>query len=88
MLTPDEIQWLGKKLDAIERKQAEMLQTLKHVNEKAHCVAGIDKHLFKFRMDMLHLVCEAINANKGDANKLPTCQQFEDFRGNNEQSQN
>ena len=64
MLTPDEIEWLGKKLDAIERRQAEMLNTMKHVNEKAQRIVDVDKALFQFRNDMLELCCTAIRAGK------------------------
>ena len=64
MLTPDEIEWLGKKLDAIERRQAEMLNTLKHVSEKAQRIVDVDKALLQFRLDMLELCCKAIRAGK------------------------
>ena len=64
MLTPDEIQWLGKKLDAIERRQAEMLNTLKHVNEKAQRIVDVDKALLQFRLDMLELCYKAIRAGE------------------------
>lgn len=64
MLTPDEIEWLGKKLDAIERRQNEMLNTLKHVNEKAQRIVAVDKALLQFRLDMLELCCKAIRAGK------------------------
>ena len=64
MLTPDEIEWLGKKLDAIERRQAEMLNTMKHVNEKAQRIVDVDKALLQFRLDMLELCYKAIRAGK------------------------
>ena len=71
MLTPDEVQWIGKKFDALEKCQAEMLQTLKHVSEKAHRVSEIEKHLFDFRMDMMELACEAANSRRW-SEKPPT----------------
>lgn len=47
MLTPEEIEWLSKKLDKIERKQEEMCNTLKHINEKVHRLSDIEAYVSK-----------------------------------------
>lgn len=51
MLTPEEIEWLSKKLDKIERKQEEMCNTLKYINEKVHRLSDIEACVSKIRIE-------------------------------------
>ena len=51
MLTPEEIEWISKRLDKIERKQTEMANTLKHINEKVHRLSEIEHGVSKLRIE-------------------------------------
>lgn len=53
MLTPEEIEWITKKLDKIERKQTEMANTLKHINEKVHRLSEIEHGVGKLRIEQM-----------------------------------